>query len=75
LRIKIYGFDPENMKFNAYLLGDVFGSSGFVERDDDEAAASADLNDDGQELGVDGAIVGVVRVASYLDLVVGTIQY
>ncbi len=53
----------------------MFGSSGFVERDDDEAAASADLNDDGQEFGVDGAIVGIVRVPSYLDLVVGTIQY
>jgi hypothetical protein len=47
-----------------HLFGDVFGSSGFVEGDDDEAAAAAHLDDDGQELGVDGAEVGVVSVAS-----------
>ena len=73
-RIDIPGSNPDDRKVKAYFLGDVFGSSGFVERDDHEAATPADLHDDGQELGVDGAVVRVVRVPSDLDLVVGIIQ-
>ena len=52
----------------AHLLGHVLRSPGLVDGDDDEAAAAADFNDDGQELGVGGAKVRVVRVASDLHL-------
>ena len=52
----------------AHLLCHVFGSPGLVDGDDDEAAASADFDDDGQELGVGCAKVRVVRVASNLHL-------
>ena len=44
------------------LFCDVFWSASFVDRNDDEAAAAADLNHDGQELRVDGAVVWVLRV-------------
>ena len=52
----------------AHLLCHVFGSPGLVDGDDDEAAAAADFDDDGQELGVGCAKVRVVRVASDLHL-------
>ncbi len=51
----------------------MLGSSGFVERDDHEAATPADFDDDGQKLWIDGTIVGVVRVPGYFDLVIETI--
>ena len=41
-----------------------------VQGQHDEAAAAADLDDDGQELGVDGAKVAVVRIARDLDVLV-----
>ena len=46
----------------------MLGSSGFVDWDDDEAAAAADFDDDGQKLRVGGAEVRVVRVTSDLHL-------
>ena len=54
-----------------HLAGGVVRPAGLVEGQDDEAAAAADLDDAGEELGVDGAEVGVVRVARDLDVLVG----
>ena len=53
-----------------HLLCDVFRPPRLVQRDDNEAPAAADLNNDGQKLWIDGAIVGVVRVPGDLHLFV-----
>ena len=56
------------MKTTHFWRG-VIHATHFVERHNEEAAAAADLDHDGQELGVDGAEVWVVRVPRDLDVV------
>ncbi len=59
----------------ANFSGRVIDATDFVERHDEETSASADFDDDGQELWIDGAKVSVVGVPRDANIFVALLSF